>query len=86
MPRSAAGRLQPCRPAAVPPPHARCAVIIAWVAGLMTPFFLILHKLGLMRVSADVEALGLDIRCGGPGSACAPRAGRARQRKLARRD
>ncbi|KAI7837974.1 hypothetical protein COHA_008277 [Chlorella ohadii] len=36
-------------------------VIIAWVAGLMTPFFLILHKLGLMRVSADVEALGLDI-------------------------
>ncbi|PRW45098.1 ammonium transporter [Chlorella sorokiniana] len=36
-------------------------VIMAWVAGLMTPFFLVLNKLGLMRVSADVEALGLDI-------------------------
>lgn len=55
------------RPSTHPsPPHptAPPAVIIAWVAGLMTPFFWVLNKLGLMRVSADVEALGLDIRCG----------------------
>lgn len=44
----------------MPAPNVRCstpAVIIAWVAGLMTPFFLVLHKLGLMRVSAGVRSV-----------------------------
>ena len=36
-------------------------MIVAWVAVLMTPFFLVLRWLGLMRVTPDVEALGLDI-------------------------
>jgi Amt family ammonium transporter len=41
--------------------------IAAWVLGVMTPFFMILKKLGLFRVSPEVEAAGLDIsHHGGP--------------------
>ncbi|KAL4433241.1 hypothetical protein ABPG77_003289 [Micractinium sp. CCAP 211/92] len=36
-------------------------VIAAWVCGIMTPFFLLLNRLGLMRVPPEVEAMGLDI-------------------------
>lgn len=32
------------------------AVIFAWVVGLMTPFFILLKRLGLMRVSAGERA------------------------------
>lgn len=35
--------------------------IFAWVMGVMTPFFLIIKKLGWYRVSPEVEAAGLDI-------------------------
>lgn len=36
-------------------------VIFGWVTAIMLPFFLIIKKLGLMRVSPEVEALGLDV-------------------------
>eukprot|EP00887_Chlorella_sp_A99_P007406 scaffold2.g7406.t1 len=43
-------------------------VIAAWVLGLMTPFFLLLRRLGLMRVSPEVETQGLDISYHGSSS------------------
>jgi Amt family ammonium transporter len=36
-------------------------VIAAWSLGIMTPFFLLLKKLDLFRVSPEVEAAGLDV-------------------------
>ncbi|KAI3435774.1 hypothetical protein D9Q98_001832 [Chlorella vulgaris] len=36
-------------------------VIFAWTAATMTPFFLLLKKLNLFRVSPEVEAQGLDV-------------------------
>jgi len=44
-------------------------VIFAWVMGIMTPFFMILKRVGLFRVSPEVEAAGLDVSHHG-GSAC----------------
>jgi Amt family ammonium transporter len=35
--------------------------IIAWTAGIMTPFFLVLNALGMFRVDAIEEEVGLDI-------------------------
>ena len=37
------------------------AFVAAIVTAIMLPFFLIIKKLGLMRVSPEVEALGLDV-------------------------
>ena len=37
------------------------AFIIAWTAGIMTPFFLILNALGMFRVDPLEEEVGLDI-------------------------
>lgn len=36
-------------------------MIMAWVLGIMGPFFFILKKIGLFRVSPEVEAQGLDV-------------------------
>ncbi|GAB4822138.1 hypothetical protein N2152v2_009184 [Parachlorella kessleri] len=36
-------------------------VIAAWVLGIMTPFFFIIKRIGLMRVAPEVEAEGLDV-------------------------
>lgn len=36
-------------------------VLMAWVLGVMTPFFVALKKVGLFRVSPEVEAQGLDV-------------------------
>ncbi|XP_015873786.3 ammonium transporter 1 member 3 [Ziziphus jujuba] len=36
-------------------------VIVGWVSVTMGPLFYILHKLGLLRISADEEIAGLDI-------------------------
>ncbi len=40
-----------------------CAVlwVIGWVVGVMTPFFLVLNALGMFRVDALEEEVGLDI-------------------------
>jgi Amt family ammonium transporter len=35
--------------------------IAAWVLGVMTPFFLLIKKLGVFRVSPEVESAGLDV-------------------------
>merc|ERR1712106_636640 len=35
--------------------------IIGWTAGIMTPFFVIINALGLFRVDATEERVGLDI-------------------------
>lgn len=35
--------------------------IAAWTLGLLGPFFFIMNKLGLLRCSAEVEQIGLDI-------------------------
>lgn len=35
--------------------------IAAWVLGVMTPFFILIKKIGLFRVSPEVEAQGLDV-------------------------
>jgi hypothetical protein len=43
--------------------------IAAWVFAIMTPFFLLIKKLGWFRVSPEVEAAGLDVSHHG-GSAC----------------
>lgn len=56
-------------------------VIAAWVCGIMTPFFLLLNRLGLMRVPAgELAHAPLDARRIGPGGpaavACAPAAAR----------
>jgi hypothetical protein len=42
------------------------AVIAVWVAGIMTPFFVLLKRLGLMRVSPGVRMGGLLSLDGGP--------------------
>ncbi|KAI7840216.1 hypothetical protein COHA_005998 [Chlorella ohadii] len=39
-----------------------CIVVVAaWVLAIMTPFFMLLKKLGMFRVSPEVEAQGLDV-------------------------
>lgn len=35
--------------------------IMAWSMGIMTPFFIILKKVGLFRVAPEIEAAGLDV-------------------------
>merc|ERR1711956_183596 len=35
--------------------------IIGWTAGIMTPFFILINWLGLFRVDATEERVGLDI-------------------------
>jgi ammonia channel protein AmtB len=40
---------------------AEICCILAWVIVFTTPFFLFWNKLGLMRISADVEEAGLDV-------------------------
>lgn len=66
--RTCSGQPPPCAhrwsPLALPPvpaclPACR-AVIAAWVVGLMTPFFLVLHKLGLMRVTPGGRRRAVD--------------------------
>ena len=36
-------------------------VIAAWTLGIMTPFFFLLKKIGIFRVPAEVEMVGLDV-------------------------
>lgn len=63
-----------------------CIVVVAgWTLAIMTPFFMILKKIGLFRVSPEVEAQGLDVShhgalhsswgvraCACPAMPCAP--------------
>jgi len=35
--------------------------VIAWVTVFTTPFFLLLHKVGILRVPSDIEEMGLDV-------------------------
>lgn len=36
-------------------------VIAAWTLGIMTPFFMLLKRVGILRVPVDVEVMGLDV-------------------------